>query len=81
MVKRSVDQTRKGTPYGVGVHVQNGHSGGGGDRKRGGELTRVIAFTPDNHIDIFYGGFRHPFSGISIVFDVFGPVRKVKGWS
>ena len=32
-----------GTPYGGGVHVQNGHSGGGGDRKRGGELTRALA--------------------------------------
>ena len=27
MVKRPVDQTQKGTPYGVGVHVQNGHRG------------------------------------------------------
>ena len=25
MVKRPVDQTQKGTPYGVGIHVQNGH--------------------------------------------------------
>ena len=24
MVKRPVDQTQKGTPYGVGVHVQSG---------------------------------------------------------
>ena len=67
-VKRPVDQTQKGTKYGVGVHVQNGHSGGGGDRKRGGELTRVLAFTPDNHIDIFYGGWLSspPFSGVYI---------------
>ena len=27
MVKRPVDQTQKGTPYGVGVHVQDTHSG------------------------------------------------------
>ena len=36
MVKRPVDQTQTGAPYGVGVH----------DRKRGGELTRAIAFAP-----------------------------------
>ena len=28
IIKRPVDQTQKGTPYGVRVHVQNGHSGG-----------------------------------------------------
>ena len=60
MVKRPVDQTQKGTPYGVGVHVQNGHSGGGGDRKRGGELTRAFSFTLHNHIGIFYGGWLSP---------------------
>ena len=67
MVKRPVDQTQKGTPYGVGVHVQAGHSGGG-DRKRGGELTRAFAITPHSHIDIFYGGWLSspPFSGICI---------------
>ena len=27
-------------------------SGGGCDRKRGGELTRDLAFTPNDHIDI-----------------------------
>ena len=66
MVKRPVDQTQKGTPYGVGVHVQNGLGGGGGDRKRGGELTRALAFTRHNHIDVFYGGWLSPppFSGI-----------------
>ena len=74
-VKRPVDQTQKGTKYGVGVHVQNGHSGGGGDRKRGGELTRVLAFTPDNHIDIFYGGWLSspPFSGIYVYKATFVP--------
>ena len=66
MVKRPVDQTQKGTPYGVGVHVQSGHSGGGGDRKRGGELSRALAFTPNNHIYIFNAGglSSPPFSGI-----------------
>ena len=29
MVKRHSGQTEKGTPYGVGVHVQDRHSGGG----------------------------------------------------
>ena len=53
MVKRPVDQTQKGTLYGVGVHVQSGHSGGGGDRKVGVELTRALAFTPHNHIYIY----------------------------
>ena len=38
MVKRPSSQTQKGTPYGVGVHVEDWHSGGGCDRKRGGEL-------------------------------------------
>ena len=68
VVKRSVDQTQKGTPYGVGVHVQDRHSGGGCDRKRGGELTRDLALTPRDHIDIFYRGWLSspPFSGIYI---------------
>ena len=51
MLKRPVDQTQKGIPYGVEAHVQDRHSGGGCDRKRGGELT--------DHIDIFtVAGFR-----------------------
>ena len=79
-MKRPDDQTQKGTPYGVGGHVEDRGSGGGCDRKRGGKLIKG-GLTPHDHIDIFYGGFRPPFSGISIVFDVFGPVRKVKGWS
>ena len=37
MVKRLVNQKQKGTPYGVGGGEA---SRGGGDRKRGGELTR-----------------------------------------
>ena len=40
MVKRPVQRTQSGSPYGVGVHVEDRHSGGGCDRKRGGELTR-----------------------------------------
>ena len=45
MVKRPVDQTQKGTPYGVAVHAQDRHSG---DviGKEGGELTTDLAFTP-----------------------------------
>ena len=39
MVKMHINQTWKGTPYGVGVHVEE-HSGGGRDSKRGVELTR-----------------------------------------
>ena len=35
MVKRPSSQTQEGTPYGVGVHVEDRHSGGGRDRKRG----------------------------------------------
>ena len=59
MVKRPVDPTQKGTPYGVGVHVLNGHSGGGGDKKGGVELTRALAFTPHNHLISFtVAGFR-----------------------
>ena len=37
MVKRPVNQKQQGTPYGVGVHVEERHRGGGCDRKRGGE--------------------------------------------
>ena len=38
----------------------------GVDRKRGGEVTRDVGFTPDDHIDIFYAGWLSspPFSGI-----------------
>ena len=68
MVKRPADQTQKGAPCGVGVHVQNGHSGGGGDRKEV-ELTRALAFTLHNHIDIFYGGWLSspPYPGMYVM--------------
>ena len=81
MVTRPVDQTQKGTPCGVGVHVQNGHSGGGGDRKRGGELTRALPFTPHNHIDIFYDGWLSspPFSGTVYIYIYLYIVRVFAG--
>ena len=40
MVKRPVNQTQKGTSGGVGVHMEDKHSGGGRDRRRCGEVTR-----------------------------------------
>ena len=57
MVKRPVAQTQRGTPHGVGVHVQNRHSGGGCDRKRGGDHR-------GSRTHIFYGGWLSspPFS-------------------
>ena len=59
MVKRP-DHTQKGTPHGVGVHVQDRHSGGGCDRKRGGKPTRDLAFTP---LTILISFTAPPYSG------------------
>ena len=35
LCERHSGQAQKGTPYGVGVHVKDRHSGGGRGRKRG----------------------------------------------
>ena len=49
-IKKGAPKQLKACPlhsaYGVGVHLQDRHSGGGCDRKRGGEPTRDLAFTP-----------------------------------
>ena len=38
MVKRHSSQTQKGTPYGVGVHVEDRHSGGGRELSGKGDV-------------------------------------------
>ena len=69
IVRGPVDQTRKGAPFGVGVHVQDRRSVGGCDRKRGWDL----AFTP--HVSLhglsrggFGGGCRQGLFGVIILF-------------
>ena len=64
-MKRPVDHTQKGTPYGVGVHVQDRHSGIVLEDVIGKE----VGSNPHDHIDIFYGGWlsSSPFSGIYII--------------